>query len=194
MKTTGILIPALFAMLAVTGCGNKDGKNETGDSSGSSGSTAGTGIIGLYSEKMQQIVKNDEGAMRGIKLDATMQEVKSAEKAQPYEETATLLSYSYDLADSVTTLELSYTFTPEKTLKTIDMKIYSYGDAKLSQENYEKLSKYFTAKYGKPYPEKTEGWDVWPGTDDKDSKYSKSFNTWLRNDNDVVSVSIYRKI
>jgi outer membrane murein-binding lipoprotein Lpp len=190
MKNTGILTAVLLTLFLAAGCSNKDQKAMDKESSGSS---ANSSIISLYSDKMQQIVKNDDGAMRGVKLDASMEEVKSAEGAKPSDENENLLSYSYDLSDSLTTVEVSYEFA-EKKLKTITMKIYSYGHNDLSQENYEKLVKYFTAKYGKPYPDKTEGWDVWAGTDDKDSKYAKSFNTWLRNDNDLVSVSIYRKI
>lgn len=109
-----------------------------------------------YHVLLDEIIRSPEGVFRGIKLNATEEQIKKIETTSPTEESDGHIYYEYK-ADSLTDYSIDYAFSKD-SLEEINVQINT-NDLELSSYLFCDLKDYYANKL--PNPTEDKGYVVY---------------------------------
>lgn len=111
-----------------------------------------------YSAKFRQILKNEEGTVRGVQLGDQLDRVIVREDTVPTEDSTSYVSFTEELGNEEFT-DVLYYFDEDRQIRSITLDTYLLTQSAVDSLETE-FSRYFTERYGKPVTReaKTIGW------------------------------------
>jgi hypothetical protein len=101
-----------------------------------------------FSQKLQKVVVNDTGIIRGVEFGTPVDKVISLEEIEEFNRTDNRLSFEMDL-DSTEAGDVMYLYDERNKVNAIRIELYLRNEASL-RHLAEELAEYYSLKYGRP--------------------------------------------